>query len=36
MQENLVQKMVAEVVEKLKNKGICETPEKTKSNLCRC
>ncbi len=35
MQENLVQKMVAEVVEKLKNKGICETPEKTETN-CAC
>ena len=28
MQENLVQKMVAEVVEKLKNKGITENTEK--------
>ena len=28
MQENLVQKMVAEVVEKLKDKGISETSKK--------
>ena len=35
MQENLVQKMVAEVVEKLKDKGISETPKKVESD-CAC
>ena len=34
MQENLVQKMVAEVVEKLKDKGISEKQEKVKQTTC--
>ena len=36
MQENLVQKMVAEVVEKLKDKGISENQEKVKETTCTC